>query len=63
MASARLEGEVFLPAEKIGVVGLGLMGRGIATCLLAYGRRVAAYDAQARRRREAATHIGPALEE
>jgi 3-hydroxybutyryl-CoA dehydrogenase len=34
-----------MSAELIGVVGLGLLGRGIATCLLGHGFRVIVYDA------------------
>jgi 3-hydroxybutyryl-CoA dehydrogenase len=52
-----------LQIRKIGVVGLGLMGRGIAACLLAYGRQVVGYGRHARRRSQAAVHIGKALEE
>ena len=34
-----------MSSELIGIVGLGLLGRGIATCLLGHGFRVIVYDA------------------
>ena len=47
----------------VGVVGLGLMGRGIAACLLSRGLRVVAYNRTARRAREAQHHIAQTLGE
>ncbi len=46
----------------VGLAGLGLLGRGIAACLLANGFEVAAYNRTARRGREAEAHIGEALD-
>ena len=43
--------------STVGVVGLGLLGRGIATCLLAHGFRVVACDTDAEARSEARQHI------
>lgn len=47
----------------VGLAGLGLLGRGIATCLLSNGFEVVAYNRTARRGREALAHIGHALDE
>jgi len=47
----------------IGLVGLGLMGQGIATCLLAYGFRVIAYSRTPGRFDESLGHISRALKE
>lgn len=49
--------------EPVGLIGLGLMGRGIATCALAHGLEVLAYNRTARRARESVSHIGEALDE
>jgi 3-hydroxyacyl-CoA dehydrogenase len=49
--------------QPVGLVGLGLMGRGIATCLLSQGFRVIAYNRTAKRSRAAVPHIERALEE
>ena len=49
--------------QPVGLIGLGLMGRGIAACLLANGAEVVAYNRTARRASSAVTHIGKALEE
>jgi 3-hydroxybutyryl-CoA dehydrogenase len=46
-----------------GLIGLGLMGRGIATCLLAQGLEVVAYNRTAKRAKESVKHIDAALEE
>src|ERR1035441_6430448 len=48
---------------RVGIVGLGLTGRGIATCLLAKGFPVKAYNRSARHASGAVVHIGQALEE
>lgn len=48
---------------RIGVVGLGLMGRGIAACLLANGFRVVGYSRSAETRAESKPHIDRALGE
>jgi 3-hydroxybutyryl-CoA dehydrogenase len=47
----------------VGLAGLGLLGRGIATCLLSNGFEVVAYNRTAQRGREAVAHIGRALDE
>ena len=49
--------------DTVGLVGLGLMGRGIATCLLARGLKVVAYNRTASRRRSAAKAIEGHIEE
>jgi len=47
----------------VGIVGLGLMGRGIATCLLSHGMRVVGYEVDAASARRARKHIGKAIAE
>ena len=47
-----------MSTSTVGVVGLGLLGRGIATCLVAHGLRVVACDVSAEAREEARRHIG-----
>jgi 3-hydroxybutyryl-CoA dehydrogenase len=47
----------------VGVVGLGLTGRGIAACLLANGFAVTACDRAPRRRADARAHIKSVLDE
>ncbi|WP_437193898.1 3-hydroxyacyl-CoA dehydrogenase family protein [Planctomicrobium sp. SH527] len=49
------------PAKVVGVAGLGLLGRGIATCLLAHGFQVIAYDVQETTHAQARKHIAEAL--
>ena len=49
--------------EPIGLVGLGLMGQGIAACLLAHGLRVIAYNRTVTRLDKARRHIGAMLRE
>ncbi len=49
--------------NPVGIVGLGLLGRGIATCLLARGFSVKAYNRTAQRSGAAVDHIGEALGE
>ncbi len=49
--------------EPIGLVGLGLMGQGIATCLLAYGHEVIAYNRTASRAEASLQHIAETLRE
>src|SRR5438045_4038686 len=51
------------PAGPIALIGLGLMGRGIAACLLAHGFEVLAYNRTARRRNASLPHISGALDE
>jgi 3-hydroxybutyryl-CoA dehydrogenase len=49
--------------EPVGLIGLGLMGRGIASCLLAHGCRVIAYNRTASRAQNALGTIEAALQE
>ena len=49
--------------QPVGLIGLGLMGRGIASCLLANGLEVIAYNRTAKRARASVHHIEEALEE
>lgn len=49
--------------ERVGVVGLGFMGRGIATSLLAHGFEVTAIEREPVRIAEATEHIDQALRE
>jgi 3-hydroxybutyryl-CoA dehydrogenase len=49
--------------ERIGLVGLGLMGRGIATCFLGHGFEVVAFNRTASRARKARVAIGEHLRE
>jgi 3-hydroxybutyryl-CoA dehydrogenase len=57
MASKRLVNR----PDPIGLVGLGLMGRGIAACLIAHGFKVCAYNRTHERVHQARAHIGTAL--
>ncbi|MBT3379893.1 MAG: 3-hydroxyacyl-CoA dehydrogenase family protein [Lentisphaerae bacterium] len=47
----------------VGLVGLGLMGRGIAACLLSHGMRVVAFNRTAERARKAREFIANAMDE
>lgn len=47
--------------NRVGIVGLGLMGQGIATCLLAHGYQVVGVDANKRRFAETLSHVYTAL--
>jgi hypothetical protein len=49
--------------QPIGLIGLGLMGRGIASCLLSRGFDVIAYNRTARRAKASVHHIENSLEE
>jgi len=49
--------------KTVGLVGLGLMGRGIATCLLTSGLEVVAYNRNATRRRAAGEQIAAHVDE
>lgn len=49
--------------ERIGLVGLGLMGRGIATCFLGHGFEVVAFNRTASRARQARVAIAEHLRE
>jgi len=48
---------------NIGIVGVGLLGRGIATCFLAKGFHVVAYDKSEHARRNARQYIHDAIED
>lgn len=50
-------------APPVGLAGLGLMGQGIAACLLAHGFRVVAYNRTASRIQKAGAHIAGTLGE
>ncbi len=49
--------------HPVGLIGLGLMGRGIAACLLANGLTVVGFSRSASTRRESLPHIDHALRE
>jgi len=49
--------------DTVGLVGLGLMGRGIAACLLSHGLRVVAFNRTAERARKARVFIADAMDE
>lgn len=49
--------------HPVGLIGLGLMGRGIAACLLANGMTVVGYSRSASTRRESLPHLDRALRE
>lgn len=48
---------------RVGIVGLGLMGQGIASCLLAHGHEVTGYDSDPGKIRATAKHVKTALAE
>ena len=52
-----------LRMQPVGLIGLGLMGRGIATCLLSQGLEVIAYNRTAKRGKASLPHIEASLEE
>lgn len=47
--------------NTIGLVGLGLMGQGIASCLIGYGFHVIAYSRTAAREQETVAHIAGSI--
>ena len=49
--------------KRVGIVGLGLMGQGIAACLLAYGDEVVGFDVDASKHAATAKHTAVALQE
>lgn len=49
--------------QTIGVAGLGLLGRGIAACLLGHGLRVVAFTRRESTHREARDYVGRAIED
>jgi len=50
-------------SAPVGLIGLGLMGQGIASCLLAYGFRVIGYNRTASRAKASIGHIARVLQE
>jgi 3-hydroxybutyryl-CoA dehydrogenase len=48
---------------RVGIIGLGLMGQGIATCLLANGHVVVGFDSEPARFNETKAHAGTAIAE
>jgi 3-hydroxybutyryl-CoA dehydrogenase len=52
-----------MESQVVGVAGLGLLGRGIVTCLLARGFRVVGYERQEQVRRAAEAHVAHSIEE
>jgi 3-hydroxybutyryl-CoA dehydrogenase len=49
--------------ETVGVVGLGLLGRGIVACLLSRGLKVVAHTRSEQTRAEATQHVAHAIDE
>ena len=49
--------------ERVGIVGLGLMGQGIAACLLAHGHQVVGFDQDASKAAKTVLHAEAALKE
>jgi 3-hydroxybutyryl-CoA dehydrogenase len=49
--------------KRVGVIGLGLMGQGIAACLLAHGHEVVGFDIDAKKIGETETHVKTAFAE
>jgi 3-hydroxybutyryl-CoA dehydrogenase len=54
---------ILMTHQRVGVIGLGLLGRGIAACLLGHGHHVVAYTRTAGTRDAARAHIGHAMRE
>ena len=48
-------------SDTVGLIGLGLMGQGIASCLIANGLKVIAYSRSAERENQSRLRIGEAL--
>ena len=53
--------ERHMDSRTVGVAGLGLLGRGIAACLLGHGFRVIAFTRQESTHAEARAYIGRAI--
>jgi 3-hydroxybutyryl-CoA dehydrogenase len=49
--------------QRVGIIGLGLMGQGIAACLLAYGYEVVGFDTDRRKHTATTRHVTIALAE
>src|SRR5215211_7565837 len=49
--------------ETVGIAGLGLLGRGIAACLLSRGFKVIGYSRSEETRSEARKYIGDAIQD
>ena len=52
-----------MSVRTIGLAGLGLLGRGIAACLLGHGFRVIAFTRQESTHAEARKYIGRAIDD
>lgn len=48
---------------RVGIIGLGLMGQGIATCLLAHGHTVVGFDSDRKKSKETTAHARIAINE
>lgn len=48
---------------RVGIIGLGLMGQGIASCLLAHGHEVVGFDTNPKKNRDATRHVKRSLHE
>lgn len=49
--------------NRVGIIGLGLMGQGIATCLLAHGHTVVGFDTNRKRFAQTTAHARTAIAE
>ena len=49
--------------QPVGLIGLGLMGQGIATCFLAHGFKVIAYNRTAARAKASIQHVASSLKD
>ena len=49
--------------ERVGIIGLGLMGQGIAACLLAHGHEVVGFDTDRKKHNATVRHVTVALAE
>lgn len=49
--------------SRVGIIGLGLMGQGIATCLLAHGHEVVGFDSIPKKNGDTTRHVKRSLQE